>query len=194
MLRRMWERRGEVSTVVNEFTIDIEQQQDYKFQVRFDKPQHPAMMVDEPAPLGNDTAPNPARVLAAAVGNCLSASLLFCSRKAKTQIGPIKSRVHAQIVRNESGRLRIGKMRVEIDANVPEGEQDKAKHCLGVFEDYCMVTQSVRQGFPIEVSVKGDPVIGYRGFLGGCLPVITPEGSTSRPIPRAISCGMPDSP
>ena len=146
-----------MSTVVSKFTIQIEQQQDYEFRVRFDKPQHPELLIDEPPPLGRDAAPNPARVLAAAVGNCLSASLLFCSRKAKAQIGPIQSKVRVEIVRNESGRLRIGKMSVEIDAHAPEGDEEKAKRCVGTFEDYCIVTQSVRQGFPIEVSVKGIP-------------------------------------
>ena len=154
-----------MSSAVHEFTLSIEQQQDYEFRVRFDKPHHADLILDEPAPLGRDAAPNAARVLAAAVGNCLCASLLFCSRKAKAQLGPIQSKVHVQIVRNAAGRLRIGNIKVEIDTGVAESDQEKAKACLGLFEDYCTVTQSIRQGIPVEVSVTGIP--GVLNRLGG---------------------------
>lgn len=141
--------------VVNEFTISIDQVKDFEFVVKFDKPQHPELLLDEPPPLGQDRGPSPARVLAAAVGNCLAASLLFCARKARVPLEGLRTSVRTQIVRNEAGRLRIGGMEVEIDPNLPEDEAGKALRCVGLFEDFCIVTQSVRQGFPIGVKVKG---------------------------------------
>ena len=76
-----------VGPVVSEFTITIEQNRDFEFTVRFDKPQYPAWLLDEPAPLGRDSGPGAARALAAAIGNCLSASLLFCARKSRIELG-----------------------------------------------------------------------------------------------------------
>jgi hypothetical protein len=73
-------------TLVEEFTIHVEQVHDYEFKVRFDKLQFPERQLDEPGPLGRDTGPNAARVLSAAIGNCLSASLLFCAREAKVEL------------------------------------------------------------------------------------------------------------
>ncbi len=141
--------------VVSEFTISMEQTQDFEFRVRFDKPQHADLMMDEPEPLGKDAAPSASRILAAAIGNCLSASLLFCMRKAKAEVGPIRTRVRTEIARNEKGRLRIAGVDVEIDPQIPEPEKQKALRCLSLFEDYCVVTQSVRQGIPVRVTVKG---------------------------------------
>jgi len=146
---------GKPLQVVTEFTITMQQVQEFEFRVRFDKPNYADLEMDEPAPLGKDAAPNAARILAAAIGNCLSASLLFCARKAKVEVGPIHTRVKAQIARTEKGRLRIAGVEVEIDPQLADTEKQKALRCLDLFEDYCLVTQSVRQGIPVKVTVKG---------------------------------------
>ena len=140
---------------VEEFTIHVEQVHDYEFKVRFDKPQFPEWQLDEPAPLGRDTGPNAARVLSAAIGNCLSASLLFCARKAKVDLGPIRTEVRTQVARNERGRLRIVKVGVLINPVIAEQDRQKALRCLDLFEEYCLVTQSVRQGIEVGVSIEG---------------------------------------
>lgn len=138
-----------------EFTIEMEQVENFAFRVRFDKEQFPPLDMDEPAPLGKESGPNSSRVLAAAIGNCLSASLLFCARKSHIETGPIRTKIAVRTGRNERKRLRIVGVSVEIDPQVPESEKQKALRCLDLFEDYCVVTQSIRQGIPVEVSVKG---------------------------------------
>ena len=140
---------------VSEFTVTMEQVEDYEFKIRFDKPQFPELRMDEPAPIGHDSAPNASRVLSAAIGNCLSASLLFCARKAKIELGPIRTVVRTRILRNDRGRLRIGKVEVRIDPGIPDADKQKALRCLDLFEDYCVVTESVRQGIDVEVAVEG---------------------------------------
>lgn len=140
--------------IVHEFTIAVKQKENYEFEVRFDKEHYEPLRMDEPEPLGRDAAPNAARVLAAAVGNCLSASLLFCTRKARVELGPMETKVHVRLGRNERGRLRIAGIEVEIDPHFPPGEREKAARCLELFEDFCVVTASVRDGIPVDVRVK----------------------------------------
>lgn len=140
---------------VGEFSICMDQQQDYEFRVGFDKSDYQPLILDEPRPLGHDQGPNAERILAAAVGNCLSASLLFCARKARLNVKGIHTNVAVEIVRNERGRLRIRKMRVEIIPALEAAEEGATQRCLELFEDYCVVTQSVREGIDIDVSVKG---------------------------------------
>ena len=144
-----------MSEIVSQFEISIDQVDAYEFRVKFDKQHYPPMTMDETAPLGKDAGPNAARMLAAAIGNCLSASLLFASRKPGLVLGPIHTSVKVEIVKNENRRQRIGKISVVIDAGLKPEDLEKARAVSQVFEDFCTVTASVRQGIPIEASIKG---------------------------------------
>ncbi|NWG14697.1 MAG: OsmC family protein [Acidobacteria bacterium] len=140
----------------HQFTIGMDLVQDYRFMVRFDKDHYPGLLMDEPPPLGGDTAPNASRILAAAVGNCLSASLLFCVRKARINVEQVHADVTVRFARNERGRLRIANIDVRIEPSLAAADRDKAQRCLELFEDYCVVTQSVRNGIDVSVHVS-DP-------------------------------------
>ncbi len=144
-----------MSAFASAFAIHMEQVEGYQFRIRFDKAHHPDLIMDEPAPLGKDAAPNASRVLAAAVGKCLCASLLFCAGRQGVPMEGVSADVRVEIVRNENKRLRIGKIEVVINPQVPEAARDKAKACLELFEDFCIVTQSVRQGIRVDVQVNG---------------------------------------
>lgn len=137
---------------VGEFALQIEQRDRYEFKVTFDKDHYPPLLMDEPPPLGDDHGPNPARVLAAAIGDCLSASLCFCLSKKGVAVTGMTADVSVELVRNERKRLRIGKVHVALhpglDANNPA-----LAACVSTFEDFCVVTQSVREGLDVQVSV-----------------------------------------
>ncbi len=146
------EKKGAVEH--NRFTLRMSQVRDFEFLVQFDKQQFADLRMDEPAPLGADQAPNASRVLAAAVGNCLSASLLFCMRKARAEVSGIHTEVQVELGRNEKGRMRIARIEVDIEPQYASEEQPKLDRCLELFEDFCVVTQSVRQGIDVAVRVK----------------------------------------
>lgn len=144
-----------MSEPVNEFSIGIQQLEDYQFRVDFDNGDLKPLLVDEPPPLGGGDGPNPSRVLASAIGTCLCASLLFCLSKSRVEIGGIAAKVNVQTGRNEKKRLRITKVDVEISPDLSEEDKQRAKRCLGLFEDFCTVTQSIRDGIDIDVRVTG---------------------------------------
>jgi ACR3 family arsenite transporter len=98
--RRRLSREALVSDT-QQFTFTLEQQEDFAFLIRFDK-DIPPLLADEPTPLGHDAGPNPSRLLAASVANCLSASLLFALRKFKNNPGQITTSVTAHMERNEA--------------------------------------------------------------------------------------------
>jgi len=136
------------------FSISIDSIQDFEFRVKFDAAKLPDLIVDEPSPLGHDKGPDPARLLASAVGSCLSASLLFCAQKLRLKIRGLHAEVVVTHTRNEKGRLRIGKIDVEIEPRIEEPDEQKLQRCLDMFEDFCVVTQSVRKGVDVSVKVK----------------------------------------
>jgi uncharacterized OsmC-like protein len=138
---------------VTTFDVTMEQKERFLFEVAFDNPNHDPVFVDEPAPLGQDAAPNAARLLAAAIGNCLSASLVFCVQKNGGQLHGVRTRVHVEIARNEHKRLRIAQVGVQI-VTPPGADAALLEKCLPTFEDFCTVTASIRQGIPVDVTVR----------------------------------------
>jgi uncharacterized OsmC-like protein len=136
------------------FDLEIHQEDGFRFRVEFPGSSYPAVFMDEPAPLGKDSAPNPARILAAAIGNCLAASLLFCLQRRGVKAEGVHANVHMELVRNERKRLRVGRVSVTISKGTSEIPEDKLRACLDSFEDFCVVTQSVRAGIDVQVSVE----------------------------------------
>jgi len=143
-----------MTTTSSPFTVDLSLRDGYTFSVEFPPREGPPLVVDELPPLGEANGPNPARLLAAAVGHCLRASLLFCLRKSRIELASLRTTVEGTIVRNERGRLRIGGLRVRLAPELTDEQRERMGRCLDLFEDFCLVTESVREGIPIEVQVQ----------------------------------------
>ena len=136
------------------FSVELEQRGGYEFVVRFDRPKGAELVLDEPPPLGAEHGPNAARLVAAAVANCLSASLVFCVRgKFKQNIGPIRAMATGTLERNEKGRARIAALDVVLSLAEKKEGIPHLDRCLQQFEDFCVVTESVRRGIPVSVKV-----------------------------------------
>lgn len=133
-------------------TVRLLQQQDYQFEVSFGAGV-PALRADEPPPLGQGLGPSPVQLLAAAVGNCLSDSLLFALRKFRQKPEPIQCEVSCEVGRNDQGRLRVLAIRATLTLGVPAEALEHLERVLTSFEAYCTVTQSIAQGVPVQVSV-----------------------------------------
>jgi uncharacterized OsmC-like protein len=125
----------------------------YKFRVEFDLEQIPELLVDEAEPIGGSLGPNPARLLSAAVGHCLSSSLLFCLRKARVEVKNLEATVNADIIRNQEDRLRVGDIDVQLHLEVDEKDKTRTRRCQEIFQNYCTVTESVRKGIHVKVSI-----------------------------------------
>lgn len=132
--------------------ITLTQQQDYLFMADFGDGISP-LLCDEPPPLGHSQGPSPVQLLAAAVGNCLSDSLLFALRKFKQAPDPIRCEIDAEVGRNAEGRLRVLSMTARLHLGVDAASLAHLDRVLSTFEAYCTVTQSVGQGIPIDVQV-----------------------------------------
>jgi len=133
-------------------TVRLAQRHDYQFAVAFGA-DVPALLGDEPPPLGQGAGPSPIQLLASAVGNCLSSSLLFALRKFKQKPEPLAAEVTAEVGRNAENRLRVLAIRARLTLGVPGGTLEHLDRVLGQFEQFCTVTQSVAAGIPVTVQV-----------------------------------------
>ncbi len=137
----------------SEVRVAVNQVGDYAFRVEFEGTHLDALITDEPSPLGHDEGPNPSRLLLAAIGNCMAASLLFALRKFRNQPGPIVATIRATPERNASGRWRIPKAEVELRLAEAAASHVQMDRILAQFEEFCIVTQSVREGIAVSARV-----------------------------------------
>ena len=106
--------------------------------------------------------PNPSRMLALAVLGCLSASFIFCLKKRDFKLDDFNGEAEVTTTRNDKGFWRIKKIDVNIEPKISNPEVLKrAKQCLkqvkdgfSFFEQYCIVTQSVRVGIEVNVNLN----------------------------------------
>lgn len=99
--------------------------------------------------------PNPSRMLAMAVLGCLSASFIFCLKKREFNLEDLKAEAEVTIARSEKGFWRVKKIDVDINAYIDDPNVKKrADQCKKMFEQYCIVTQAVREGIDVEVNLN----------------------------------------
>jgi uncharacterized OsmC-like protein len=125
----------------------------YRFNAEFDVEGMPNLIIYEPKPIGQGLGPNPTRLLSAAVGSCLSSSLLYCLNKAHVRVRNFMTTVKANIERNEERRLRVKSIGIRIHLDVEEEDKSRVPRCLEIFENYCTVTPSVRKGIEVNVTI-----------------------------------------
>jgi uncharacterized OsmC-like protein len=149
------EKEGKVQET--KFEIELELIDKLQFNVKFDLPNTPNIVMDEPPAFGGEgLGPNAARAIAAGVANCLSASLAFCLRKTKADLKGMRALAQGTIGREE-GLLRLQRIHVKIIPELgTEGDLKKLEKCRGLFEKYCIVTESLRKGLPITIDVESE--------------------------------------
>lgn len=137
-----------------EFEVRLSRESGYKFVVEFPGTESPTLNVDEDPPLGEGKGPDPARLLSAAVSHCLISSFLFCMGKSRAAVEQVTARTRITLGRNDENRLRVSHIDVEINAVVSEADRSKFERCIRVFPDFCTVSQSVKSGVPINVTLN----------------------------------------
>jgi len=134
----------------------IRRAEGYRHDITFDELPGARVVMDEPAPLGKGEGPTAAMMLSSAIGHCLSSSLLFCLEKSRVSAKDVRTDVETTLSRNEKGRWRVSGIKVKIKPVVDSVDREKLARCRGMFEDFCIVTASVRQGVKIDVDVEVD--------------------------------------
>jgi len=133
-------------------TIRITQVDAYVFTVDFGAAL-PALLTDEAPPIGGGTGPFPEQILISGVANCLCASLVFALGKFRQEARGVAAEAQCRVERNAGGRLRITGIDVRISLGAAAAEMPRIDRVLEQFERFCTVSESVKAGIPVSVSV-----------------------------------------
>jgi len=68
----------------------------------------------------------------------------------------IKTEATCRLVRDEKKHLRVGGIDVRLNINGLLEDSRRLKRCMDLFEDFCVVSASIRQGIPISVEVLNE--------------------------------------
>ena len=132
----------------------VRREKGYKSSVTFDELRGVELHMDEPKPVGTSEGPSAAMMLSSAIGHCLTSSLMFCMEKSRGNVKDIGADVETSLTRNDKGRWRIAGIKVNMKVDVNDIDKEKLERCKSIFEDFCIVTASVREGVKIDVEVS----------------------------------------
>lgn len=138
-----------------EFRVHLRHTEDYRFesQATENGRRHGGPITsDEPDPVGGASAPATPALLGAAMGHCLSASLLETLRRAHVPVEGLDADVACVVAPNADGLPRIDHVEVVIRPTLSV-MMARARRCEEIFERHCTVTSSVREGIDVTVRV-----------------------------------------
>ena len=112
------------------------------------------MKVDEPESFhGTDLGPSSVEYLLIGIGGCLATTFAYCLQKRSVDITKLDIIVDGKLAHVEpKKRLRL----VNVDVTIrylPQKNTSlkKINMCIEEFEEFCIVSQSIQNGFPINV-------------------------------------------
>lgn len=135
------------------FEVELNWLKNFTFEVTVNG--FPKFYMDELEPVGEDSAPNPADYLLVSVGGCVASSFLYSTLKLGISIKKLQVKVWGKYTRKE-GMVRVGEVNVElyVDPATENVPAENLELCLNVFRRYCVVSESLKEGIPVTVSLK----------------------------------------
>ena len=117
------------------------------------------IMVDEPPKFhGDDRGPSSIEYLGIGIGGCLGTSFSYCLQRMEipTKHITIELDVDMHHVDEEGiNPLRITKIDADIQVTLEnEEDEDDLGLCIDSFKKYCVVTKSIMNGIPVDITVK----------------------------------------
>lgn len=154
----------------DQIRVSLQQEEGFRFSLEFGGGLDP-LRTDLPEPTGGGKGPDPEHLLLASVANCLAASLLFALRANSNEgVAGLRAEVSAKPARNAEGRLRIPQVFVELELPGSNEDFQNLDRVLAKFEEFCTVTQSVRNGIDVELTVRDADqrvLLGDKSFEAG---------------------------
>jgi len=99
--------------------------------------------------------PSPIKLLALSVLGCLAASFEFCLERKDFTLSDLDGIAEVTFARNDNKFWRIKKIDIKILPKIDNPEMRKrVAQCKRLFEQYCIISESLRKGFEIKVNLE----------------------------------------
>ena len=98
--------------------------------------------------------PNPSKLLALSVLGCLAASFTFCLQKNNISLSDLDGKAIIISKKDEKGFWRLKKIVIKLNPKIDTPEMHKkADQCTKFFEQYCIISESLRNGIDLDIEV-----------------------------------------
>jgi uncharacterized OsmC-like protein len=113
--------------------------------------------VDEPVSFhGTDLGPSAVEYLLIGIGGCLGTTFIYCLQKKSIELETFEVVVDGKVSHTgPKKRLRLENVDVDLKFTPKEASSDlEINRCMKEFTKYCVVTNSITNGLPINVNCK----------------------------------------
>ena len=134
--------------------LKLNWEKDLIFKLDMGKVKTGNFLIDDTNKGADKIGPNPSRLLASAVMGCMCASLLFCIGKKNLSFDDFEAEAEITTFKNEKNFWRVKEINIKmIPKTNDEAVIKRLKQCEKMFEEYCVITQSVREGITINLDL-----------------------------------------
>jgi uncharacterized OsmC-like protein len=120
--------------------------------------QFTGLAIDEPEEFhGDDRGPSSVEYLGIAIGGCLGTSFSYCLKKMEVPIKTMRISIDVNLHHVDMdgvNPLRVTGIAAEINVVLENDEDSELLDlCIESYKKYCVVTQSVIAGIPVDVQI-----------------------------------------
>lgn len=113
--------------------------------------------VDEPISFhGTDFGPSAVEYLLIGIGGCLGTTFIYCLQKNNIELEAFEVVVDGKLS-HTGPKMRLRLVNVDVDLNFTPKEASsdvEINRCMKEFTEYCIVTNSIANGLPININTK----------------------------------------
>ena len=111
------------------------------------------LLMEEPAPMGPGHGPEAVSAFVASATYCMASSLNYYLARARVVPGELSAKGHVEMRLTEDMFRRIDRLDIDIHIVVTEKEMKRLMRALERFTRLCIITESIKGSFPIDVRV-----------------------------------------
>jgi uncharacterized OsmC-like protein len=132
--------------------VELKHKEDCMFDARF-RTKEGDLLLPAPTPVGVGYGPEAVTLLNMSTTYCMTASLNYYLAKARVVPTTLRAKGHVGMRLTEEQFRRVKSIEIDIRIEVDEKERKRLMRALDRFNDFCIITESIKGSFPINVRV-----------------------------------------